>query len=68
MKSRLFWLNAKDFLRGAFIAVLTAIGTVLTIPEPTIKKVGVAALIAAASYLIKNILTNSRDKILKKEI
>ena len=71
----MFWLNAKDFIKGLVIAVLTAILTflqgALLNNEPVdlvlIKKVGVAAAIGFISYLIKNLFTNDNDEILKPD-
>jgi VIT1/CCC1 family predicted Fe2+/Mn2+ transporter len=75
MKSKMFWLNAKDFIKGLVIAVLTAILTFLQgallnsepIDLTLIKKVGVAAAIGFISYLIKNLFTNKDDEILKPD-
>ena len=67
MKSKFLKLGVNDFIKGAVIAILTAIGTVLTIDEVTIKKVALAALVGFISYLTKNLFTNSQDKILKTD-
>ena len=66
MKSKFLRLGAKDFIKGSVIAILTAIGTALTIDEPTLKKVGIAALVGFISYMTKNLFTNSNDQLLKK--
>jgi len=64
---KLFKLGTRDFLKGMVIAILTGIGTALTIPEPTLKSVGIASLVGLISYLTKNLFTNSKDEILKSE-
>jgi hypothetical protein len=73
--SKLFNLNAHDFVKGLILALLTAIVTFLTdfaatgavIDLNTLKKVAVAAAIAMISYLIKNLFTNSADQVAKPE-
>jgi len=65
--SKYLTLSVKDFLKGLVIAVLTGIGTALTTPEPTLKSIGIAALVGMVSYLAKNLFTNSKDKFLKPE-
>ena len=76
MKSKLFWVNAKDVVRSLLLAVLTAAGTTLLqivntglLPDRAgWKTVGISAGAAGLSYIIKNFLTNSNDQFLKKEI
>lgn len=75
MKSKYLTLNAKDFFRGLLIAVLTAIITgVINILDngavftwETIKPVLIAGISAALSYLLKCLVTNSQDQLLKRE-
>lgn len=75
MKSKYLTLNAKDFFRGLLIAVLTAIITgVINILDNgavftwiTIKPVLIAGISAALSYLLKCLVTNSQDQLLKRE-
>ena len=67
MKGKFLTLNRKDFLKGLVIAVLTGVGTALTVPNPTLKSVGIASLVGLISYLAKNLFTNSKDEILKPE-
>ena len=75
MKSKLFWLNVKDFIKGAVVAILTGLftylGNELTVNADVNKdlflRCGIAALAAFIGYLIKNLLTNSKDQFLKKE-
>ena len=75
MKSKFLKLNARDFLRGLLIAVLTALltglinildaGAVFT--WATIKPVLIAGLSAALSYLLKCLATNSQDRMFTRE-
>lgn len=71
--SNLLSLNWRDFVKGLVIAVLTPIIVViqqsLEAGQLTFnwKAIGVAALAAAAAYLLKNLVTNSDDQLLKKE-
>lgn len=75
MRSKLFWLNARDFLKGLFLAVITAVITFLiselqsgaSIDVTLFKRIGITALIAFLSYLVKNFLTNSKGEILTAE-
>lgn len=71
-RSKLFWLNLRDFIRGLVVAILNSIGTLLAneiqgdyhnLP----KKVLIASLIGLGSYLILKLGTNSKGEILKKE-
>ena len=79
MKSKLFNLDLKDLLKGALIAALVIIATgLLTIIDSGniadlikwifLKPILLAGVAGFLSYLIKNFLTNSDDKILKKEL
>lgn len=76
MKSPLFNLNWKDLLKGLIVAVFTAFLTgALSIFQtgniewtwlfwqPTIY----ASITAGIAYLLKNWLTNSEDKFIKKD-
>jgi hypothetical protein len=75
MKSKFLQLNAKDFFRGLLIAVLTAIITgVIDILDNgaiftwvTMKPVLIAGVSAALSYLLKCLVTNSKDQMFKRE-
>jgi hypothetical protein len=73
--SKYFTLNARDFLKGLYLAIITAVltfftelyqggGTIEAIPW---KRLALFIVIAFLSYLIKNLVTNSNDEILKKE-
>ena len=73
--SKLWNLNTRDFIKGLIVAVITAVVTFLTnaltagatIDIALLKKVGMAAVIGFLSYLLKNLLTNSKDEVLTKE-
>jgi uncharacterized membrane protein len=75
MKAKLFSLNTKDFFKGLIVAVLTAIGTFLVnelqagsvIDLTLLKRIGIAALIAFIAYIVKNLLTNSKDEFITPE-
>lgn len=66
-------LGWKDVLKGMIVAVLTAVVTVLytTIQSGGLSfdwaLIGKTAAIAALSYLLKNVFTNSEDQFMKKE-
>ena len=75
MDAKFLQLNIKDFTRGLIISALTVVlsgvGTILSagaMPTvPQLKVIGLSALAAGISYLIKNLLTNSQDKFLSVE-
>ena len=75
MKSRFLTVDYRDFIKGLFIAFLTALLTgILKILEtdssfdwPTIKPVLITGLCAAISYLLKALVSNSRDELFTKE-
>jgi hypothetical protein len=74
-KAKLFMLNARDFFKGLVLAVITAIITFLanelqigsSVDLSLLKRMGIAAVIAFLSYLVKNLLTNSKGDILTPE-
>jgi hypothetical protein len=74
MNSSLFTLNSKDWIKGLVVAVLTAVITVVysTIQTGTLvldwKPISIAAISAALAYITKNLLTNSSDQFLTKEV
>lgn len=75
MKSNFLKLDTKDFLKGLVLAVLTAIITALyslvqtgELASINVNLVLTTAISSALAYLMKNLATNSDDKILKKEI
>ena len=73
MNSSFFTLNTRDFVKGLFIAVITAVITVVytTIQTGTLsfdwKVISTTALTAALAYIMKNLFTNSNDQLLKKD-
>ena len=77
MGSKLFRLNATDYLKGLLMVVLTAFVTglyellqsgVFSFDWVTFKPIVMTALAAGLSYLIKNFLTNSQGKFAKREL
>lgn len=73
MNSPLWKLNLGDFERGLILTVLSA---VLTVVLEVVSKggfninwksVGAVAATAAIAYLLKNLSTNSENKVLKSE-
>lgn len=75
MKSNFLKLDTQDLVKGFVVAFLSAAltGLVATLDSgalPTIaelKQSGIVGLTAGLSYLLKNLLTNSQDELLKKE-
>jgi hypothetical protein len=75
MKSKFLTIDTRDLITGLFIAFLTAFLTgILKIFETgsalnwlTIKPVLIAGLCAAISYIIKSLMSNSKDELFKKE-
>ena len=75
MKAKFLRLNARDFIKGLVLAVITAIITFLanelqigaSIDVTLLKRMGIAAVIAFLSYIVKNMLTNSKDELLTAE-
>lgn len=75
MKSEFLKLNLQDFIKGVLVAVLTAIlialqpmierGALPTLEE--LKAIGIVGVTAGVSYLVKNLVTNSKDEMLKDE-
>jgi hypothetical protein len=75
MKSKLFTLDWRDLLSGLLIAFLAALMTgILDILQKgavfnwvSIKAILIAGLIAAISYLLKSLATNSHNQLFTKE-
>jgi hypothetical protein len=75
MKSKFLSLSTQDFLKGLFVAFITALltgiyqvfQTASTFDWPTLKPVLFTAIAAGLSYVIKNYLTNSEGQLLKTE-
>ena len=74
MNSTFLNLNVNDLIKGLAVAVLTS---VLTIVYNTLQTgslsfdwsaIATAALTSAIAYLMKNLLTNSEGKMLKKDV
>jgi hypothetical protein len=74
-KAKLFMLNTRDFFKGLVLAIITAVITFLanelqigsSVDLTLFKRMGIAAVIAFLSYLVKNLLTNSKGEILTPE-
>jgi hypothetical protein len=76
MQSGLFKLNLSDFLKGALVAILTAvIGALYALVQsgtfPTtfaeLQPVLVAAVTAFLAYISKNLVTNSQGEVATPE-
>jgi len=75
MKSKLFNLNVKDVIKAIILTFITALltgiyqilqtGTLLT--WESLKPVVISSIAAALGYIIKNVLTNSKDQFLTNE-
>ena len=72
MKSKFLRLHLGDFFKGLVLALITAVITFLTneltagspIDATLLKRIGITALIAFLSYLVKNFFTNNKDELL----
>lgn len=73
MKSVFLSLNLQDFVKGLLLAVLTSVITIVytSLQAGSLsfdwKAIGTTALTTAIGYILKNFLTNSKDKFLSKE-
>ena len=75
MKSKLGTLDYRDILNGLLIAFLAAMidGVIKILNSGAVfdwthlKPVVIAGISAALSYLLKSLMTNSRNQLLKKE-
>jgi VIT1/CCC1 family predicted Fe2+/Mn2+ transporter len=75
MKSKFLNLDVKDAINGFIVAFLSAAltGIVTTLDSGVLpnvaelKQAGVIGLTAGLSYLLKNLVTNSKGDILKAE-
>jgi hypothetical protein len=75
MKSKLGTLDIRDILNGLLIAFLAALidGIIKMLDAgvvfdwPHLKPVIIAGISAALSYLLKSIMTNSRNQLFRKE-
>ena len=74
-RSKFFTLSTRDFLKGLFLVMITAIVTgiyeLLTIGAVfdwvALKPILLTSIAAALAYLIKNLLSNSNGEMLTKE-
>lgn len=77
-KSKLFNLDVKDLLKGALMIVISSViaglyqlvnaGDLAALFEwATLKPILLTGLGAGLAYILKNFVTNSEDKVLKKE-
>jgi VIT1/CCC1 family predicted Fe2+/Mn2+ transporter len=75
MKSNFLRLNTSDLVKGFVVAFLSAslTGIINTLDSgmlpllSELKQAGIVGLTAGLSYLLKNLLTNSEDELMKKE-
>jgi multisubunit Na+/H+ antiporter MnhB subunit len=75
MRSSFLNLNAKDFIKGLIVALITAVIAFLyewiaagkPLDLSMLKTVGLVALSAGLAYILKNLGTNSQGQILKTE-
>ena len=71
MKSKLFRLGWRDLLKGGYVAIITAgltsLAQMFSAHAFSWADLGYAVGAATAAYLVKNLITNSEDKILKRE-
>jgi hypothetical protein len=75
MKSKLFTLDTRDILHGILMAFLTALLTgIIDILQkgavfdwPSLKVVIIAGVSAALSYLLKCLMSNSRNQLFTRE-
>jgi hypothetical protein len=73
MKSSFLSLGTKDFIKGLVVAVLTSVITIVYTSlqvgslEFDWKLIASTGLSSALAYILKNLVTNSEDEIMKKE-
>jgi len=75
MKSNLFSIDMKDGIRGIVMAFFTATGVALqkvldtgALPDKAgMTTIAIAGTAAGVGYIVKNLLTNSNDKMLTPE-
>lgn len=75
MKSEFLTLDNRDILKGIFIAFMTVLlNGIIKIFEtgaafnwPTLKPVLIAGICAAISYLLKCLMSNSKDQLFRTE-
>ena len=75
MKSQFLTLNYRDLLHGLVIAFLTALITGIidllqkgvVFDWPAVRTILIAGISAALSYLLKSMLSNSRNELFTRE-
>jgi hypothetical protein len=73
MKSSFLSLSTKDFIKGLIVAVLTSVITIVYTSLQAgslnfdFKLIASTGLSSALAYILKNLVTNSNDEIMKKE-
>lgn len=73
MKSGFLSLDTKDFIKGLLLSVFTSVISIVytSVQSGSLvfdtKTIATTALTTALGYIMKNLLTNSEDKFLKKE-
>jgi len=75
MRSKIFRLNSRDFIKGLIVTVICTfitgfyqlIANGFTVNWVTLKPVVIAAIGAGVSYLTKNLLTNSKGEFMEYE-
>jgi len=75
MKAKFLTLDSRDFLKGLIMAVIASVITFLvnelqtgsSIDVVLLKRIGITAVIAFLSYILKNFFTNSKDEFVKAE-
>lgn len=75
MKSKFLNINQNDFVKGLIVTMLTALlypiisyldsGVIPNMAQ--IKPILLVSITAGLSYILKNLVSNSHDKILQKE-
>lgn len=74
MNSTFLNLNVNDLIKGLAVAVITSVLTIIygTLQTGSLafdwSAIATAALTSAIAYLMKNLLTNSEGKMLKKDV
>jgi hypothetical protein len=74
MNSTFLNLNVNDLIKGLAVAVITSVLTIVynTLQTGSLafdwQAIATAALTSAIAYLMKNLLTNSDGKLLKKDV
>lgn len=74
MNSTFLNLNVNDLIKGLAVAVITSVLTIVynTLQTGSLafdwQAIATAALTSAIAYLMKNLLTNSEGKMLKKDV